>query len=329
MRKWTMVASSSLMLAACSGGSSGGSNVQVVAAAPAATPTPTPTPAPTPTPTPTPALTSSSYQRYADLSGDRTFQTACASLLLGTGLPTPRPALSFGEALTLGYTAATGDWVIGGDEGNVSFAASEAVSVPAGQKSYQRIAGGVTQSFTITDPVVTGTTFDYTRSFALRAERMAGPTLYSCAFGVPALAADVPTAAVGYDKVSVSGTAYVVDQGGTVQTYVLSGSTGTVAYDPATNAMVVKVRLLGNLQTANGVAAAITELGTFSGNGAVEAARARFAGQLDSSDRISLFSSFSGAFFGNSETGAAFEVLATDTDAGTRVAAVGTVAASR
>ena len=162
-----------------------------------------------------------------------------------------------------------------------------------------------------------------------RRHQAAGTTLYSCVFGVPANAVDVPTATITYPKVAVNGTAYVADQSGAVQSYTLTASTATVSFDPAANALVVKVRLLGNLQTSGGTAAATTDLGTFSGNGVVNAGRSKFSGQLDSSDRVSLFSSLSGWFFGTSETGVAFELLAADPGSGNRVSAVGTVVAGR
>ena len=247
--------------------------------------------------------------------------------MLGAGLPSPQPALPFGEALTLGRTAATGGWAIGGDGVALSFAASDMVSAPAGQTGYVRVVAGSTQSFTISAPVAAGTTLDFTRTAALRTDKPTGTSLYSCVFGVPALAADVPATATSYGKVTVTGTAYVIDASGTVQSYALTGSTGSFGYDPATGALAMTVHLLGNLQTAGSVAAVSTDLGTFTGSGAI--AGAAFSGQLDSGDRVSLFSSFSGAFFGGTEAGSSFEVLATNPGSGTRVAAVGTLAAAR
>jgi hypothetical protein len=334
MRKWLTIAGGGLMVAACGGGGGGSDNVTVVPGTPTPTPTPTATPTPAPTPTPTPTATptptpTSSYPRFAELTGNRTFQTACASLLLGGSPPNPQPVLSFGEGPTLDYASSTGGWAINGDGVALSFASGDAVTAATGQRSYERSVGGSAQRFTITDTVA-GITPDFVRSFALRTDRSAGSTLYSCVFGVPAAAADVPSAATSYTRVGVNGTAYVADQGGgTVQTYVLTASTGTVRFDPAANALVVTVRLLGNLQTAGGVASATTDLGTFTGSGAVDAARGRFYGQIDSADRISLFSSLGGWFFGGSEAGAAFEILALNPNTGNRVSAVGTVVAAR
>jgi hypothetical protein len=334
MRKWLTIAGGGLMVAACGGGGGGSDAVSVVPGTttptptPTATPTPTPTATPTPTPTATPTPTpTSSYPRYADLTGSRTFQTACASLLLGGTPPTPQPAMPFGDGLTLDY-GSTGSWAINGDGVALSFAASSAVTAPAGQRRYETTVGGSVQQFTITDPVAAGSTLDFVRSFALRTDRSAGSTLYSCVFGVPTTLADRPTAAVSYTKVAVNGTAYVAGASGT-QTYVLTASTGTARYDATTNALVVQVHLLGYLQAGGSTATTTTDLGTFTGNGVVDATNGKFSGQLDSSDRVSLFSSFGGWFFGGTEAGAAFEVLAADPGTGTRASVVGTVVAAR
>lgn len=333
MRKWLTIAGGSLMVAACGGGGGGSGSVAVVSGTPTPAPTPTPTAAPTPTPTaaptPTPSPTpTSSYPRFATLTGDRTFQTACASLLAGAP-PMPQPVFSFGESPTLDSVAATSGWAINGDGVALSFAGTDAVTAAAGQRSYERTVSGSVQRFTITDPAIAGTTLDYVRSFALRTDRSAGSTLYSCVFGVPSIAADVPTTAIAYPKVGVNGTAYVTDQNGIVQTYTLTSSTGTVSFDPTAGALVVKVQLLGNLQSAGGTATTTVSLGTFTGNGVLNAARSKFYGQLDSADRVSLFSSFGGWFFGGTETGSAFEVYALDPATGNRVSAVGTVVAAR
>lgn len=318
------------MVAGCGGGGSGGSStVPVVSGAPTPTPSPAPSPTPTPTPTPTPAPTpTASYSRYVDLTGNRSFQSACASVLFNANPPTPQPAVGFGEGLALDY-ATSGGWTINGDGVALSFAATDSVTAPAGQRNYERSVGGSTQRFTITDPTVSGTVLDYARSFSLRTDRSAGSTLYSCVFGVPTTLVDRPVVAVAYSKVAINGTAYVPDQSGAVQTYSIAASTGTVSYDATANALVVSLKLVGNLQTSSGTSAATTDLGTFTGSGAVDTARGKFSGQLDSTNRINLFSSFSGWFFGSSETASAFEVLAADPTTGTRMSVVGTVAAAR
>ena len=228
----------------------------------------------------------------------------------------------------LGYTAASGGWSVSGDDVSQTFAGNEAVTAPAGQKAYQHTTAGVSQQLVIAEPGASGTTLSYARNLTVRATRSAGTTLYSCAFGVPSVPADVPSITVGYGKVGVTGTAYMTDANGVVQTYVLSASTGTARYDASTRTMSVQVHLLGYLQTGTTLAATATDLGTYSGTAPVDAAKVRFDGSLDGSDHVSLFSSFAGAFFGGIEAGAAFEILATDTRSGNRIAAVGNLAAA-
>lgn len=331
MRKMLWTAGSALALSACGGSGGGSGSAATATIAPAPTPTPTPTTAatstgtPSPTPSPT-ATTASVYPRYSTPTADRTFDTACASLMLGGALPTPQPAASFGEALALGYSAAASGWNVSGDGVSLSFSASDAVAAPTGQKIYERAVAGATQRLTLTDPATSGTIAGYTRALTVRADRTNGPALYACVFGVPSLAADIPAAAVSYGRIAVTGTAYASDAGGTIRSYVLSADAGTLSYDPATKLVTVRMHLLGNLQTGSVVAAAGTDLGTYTGVTTLDTARVRFAGSLDGVDRVSLFSSFGGALFGGVEAGYAFEILAADTNTGSRVAVVGTLA---
>ncbi len=334
MRKWLVIAGSSLLVTAC-GGESGGSDAVTVVPGSSTAPVPVPAASPTPTPTtptpviPTPTPTPSSYSRFVDLAGNRTFQTACASLILNSSPPTPQPATPFGDGLTLDHTDSAGGWTISGEGIALSFGTGDAVATSPGQRSFERAVAGSVQRFTVTDPVAAGVALEYARSFTLRADRSAGASIYSCVFGVPTRLADRPTAPLSYGKVGVNGTAYVADGNGAMRTYTLSASTGTVGYDAASNAVVVRMRLIGNLQTAAGTASAVTDLGTFSGNGAVNASRGQFSGQLDGTDRVSLFSSFGGWFFGDTEAASAFEILAADPGSGDRMSVVGTVVAVR
>ncbi len=323
MRKWLLITGSSLAVAACGGG--GTSSAPVASATPAAAPTPTPAPTPAPTPTPTPAP---GYPRYVDLTGNRTFQTACASVLLGTALPSPQPAVGLGDGLVLD-SGTTGTWAVSGDGVALSYAASDSVAAPSGQRIYEKNVGGSIQRLTFTDPTASGTVSDYTRRFSLRTDRSSGSTLYSCVFGVPTTLADRPTAAVTYGKVAIDGTAYLLDPSGAVQAYSISASTGTVSYDATANALVISIKLVGNLQTSGGTSATAVDLGTFTGSGAVDSSLGKLSGQLDSVDRISLFSSFGGWFFGSTEAASAFEILAADPTSGARISVVGTVAAAR
>jgi hypothetical protein len=238
----------------------------------------------------------------------------------------PQPVLSFGEGPTLDY-ASSGSWTITGDGVALSFGVGDSITAASGQRDYERTVGGSVQRFTITDTIA-GFTPDFVRSFTLRADRSTGQMLYSCVFGVPAAVVDGPTTTVSYARVGINGTAYVAQNGG-VQTYVLTASTGAARFDPTTRALVVTMHLVGNLRMAGGTSTATTDLGTFTGSGAIDATRGRFYGQLDSNDRVSQFSSFGGWFFGGTEAGAAFEILAADPATGSRVSIVGSLVAAR
>ncbi|WP_083836050.1 hypothetical protein [Sphingomonas elodea] len=315
------------MLAACGGGgSSAGGSVTTPVTQP--TPTPTPTPAPSPTPTAT-------YKTYDQLTGDQSYKTACAGLILSASPPTPIPASAFGDGLGFSYAAATSSHVITGNGLNLAFLpADRDPKAPAGVVAYAKPLNGSTELMSIARPAPGGTGFDYGRSFSLttRNTPSGSQTQYLCVFGVPTQAADLPTSGTqSYTRIVVGGTAFTSSTGGTTRSYTLGKSRATLSADFAGRSVVLSIQLVGVQSATVDPSATEVDLGTYTATVPLDVPQNRFTGSLVSSDRSSLFSLLGGAFFGpqGSETMTAFEIVAVDTKSGDRITALGGVAAAR
>lgn len=316
-----------LALAGCGGGGGGGGSVAVVSTAP------TPAPSAAPITTPPPALV---YLRYAELTGDQTFATACAALQFENSSPAPVAATNFGDGLTLSYAAGARAYTVTGDFlPTLTFGPADVdASAPAPTLAWSRVVDGFTTRLTLGTPTPGGTALDYARGLVVRAARP-GSTIarqYQCVFGVPTLASDLPTSAISYARAAVNGTATVVDGSFAIRTYAISSSTVTASFDPVARRLTATIQLSGVLQTANGTSGGPVDLGTYSVNAPLDAGgrTSYYAATLPSADRNSQYSSLGGWFFGPKarEAGASFEIYATDA-AGARISVLGNLIASQ
>lgn len=326
MGRWGLAAVAALAVAGCGGGGgSGGSSVPVVAGS-----TPAPTPSPTATATPGPT-----YSTYAQLAGNQTFQSACASLNLSGGSPPPpNPATGFGDGLLLNYTAASDSYAITNDGLNLSFGPADVdPAAPVGVRSYVRTEpSGFRQRFTIGTPAPGGVGADYVRGLFLTTQRFGATLQYQCVFGVPTLLTDRPTeSSVSFARFNVGGSAYVTPASGAQQVYSLANSVVTLNVNLTTGEVRTTLRLIGNLAGPGGLSPTTTELGTFTGTAGFDATRQSYYGQLTSTDRQSQFSYFGGWFFGpqGREAGFAMEILAADPATNARMSVLVNVTAAR
>lgn len=314
-----------LAVAGCGGGGSGGGTSAPVVSA-------SPSPAPSPTATATPVA----YSKFADLTGDQNFSTACAALQFENSSPTPVAATEFGDGLALVYAAGPQTWTVAGDFlPTLTFGPADVdATAPAPTRAYAKVVDGFTTRLTIGVPTPGGTALDYARGLALRAVRP-GSTFarqYQCVFGVPTLATDLPTASVTYARAGVNGSATLVDAQFAIKTYAIAGSTVAVTFDPVAKRVTGTIRLSGILQTANGPSGNAVDLGTYAITAPLSATgrTSFYASTLPSTDRNSQYSSLGGWFFGPQarELGASFEIYSTDATGG-RLSVLGNLIASQ
>ncbi len=310
-----------LALAACGGEDSG-------------TPPPTgggtPTPSPTPSPSPTPT-----YQTFAQLTGDRTFSKACAGYRSGSAL-TPISASEFGEGisqgrgLALGFTAATNTWNITGPGFTTSFGPTDlAATQPADTIFYSRTTNGLPERFAIVSRPFGTQPAEYVRGSSVTYPTGSSVDDYFCVFGVPTLATDpLPTGTVTYTQFNVGGRAIrATAAGGAI--FDLRDSTVTLSANPATLQVTTQITLAGR-ELVNGTpSATLTQFGTFTSTGAVNA-RPSYAGTLTSPGQTVVDANFAGWFFGpqGREAGYAFNIVV-DLQGGGRLTSAGAVTARR
>lgn len=264
-----------LALAGCGAGNSGGL---------ASTPTPTPPPA--------------SYTKIADMSGDRTFQTAGVRFVQTSSNSVTFPnTLPLGNAVKVAYTAANDAYTLTATDGStVSFEPTNVTASPAPNVlRWDRTAGPVHDTFTLTVPSVDGIALSYTIVGSWLHSDGTAPlqTLNRLAVGgAPTLAGDMPRTGIAAYSAALTG--FAVRPG--LAPFILgNSSTATFSADFASNTVATSLVLAGT-PAPNGTS--VTTFGTFNGTGTISTTGPGFSGTLDSPDVSGATGGFAGAFFG-------------------------------
>ena len=304
------------MLSACGGGGSSPPDTSATA-----------------TPTPTPGA---NYSTYASLSGNQTFQTACAAGTLRIPDANVYGSTAFGHGYKIRYDASADSYAISGEQGvSVSFGPADAdPSPPAGSsKAYRRtLSSGLREQFIIGNGRLPSGTAEYVRSTYLATVSGGGEPLTAyCVLGVPTLLSDSPAAGLyTYGNFALSGFALEETGTGGVSTYQITDSVVTLQANTQNGTVDTSIRLIGR-RIENGTPASTpTELGTYAGQADLDGEQTSFGNRLTSSNRNSLFSAYGGWFFGpqGREVGLAFNIVA-ENGAGGRLYTIGTVIGRR
>ena len=329
----TILMAGCLLLAGC--GSGGGSSTNSAATPLGSggslpTPSPMPSPAPTPVPAPTPAP---SYLKYSELTGNQILQTACASVPLApTGSTLLFQAQGFGSGPPLNYTSSTQSYLINEYGFNSTFGPSDIDPAAPGPNYYRKTVGTTTETFSIIQSTSGGTAFDYVRHYSLTG--LVGTQLQRnyCVFGVPTVATDVPTGTnLTFSKVVISGIAYIKRPSGAIESYSLSGSTATLAFNMTNGNVLSNLALSGTRLIAGSTA--VVPFGNFRTIQAfdIEPAQSKFAGRMEGTDRVATNSYYGGSFFGpqGAEAAYAFGLTTSDPATSAQIVVIGTVRATR
>lgn len=323
MARGILALSGALILAACSSGggsTSGGGGGTVV------TPTPTPTPAPSPTPTPV-----ASYTKFADLTGDQNFTSACSAINIGSP-PTLFPATIPDNGLTFAYAAGPQTWSIGGDGLALTFTPAEReTGLPSSVVGYAKV-GPPTERLRLSLTGTVSTPAEYMRLASVTA-RVPGGSLrnYACIIGVRTRVTDVPPGTLfTFPGARLNGFLYRGPSGGGATTQLNpSASTVSIEVNLSTGTVTTTIHLIGSaLPSGSGPD---VDLGTLVGAADIDPATGGYYGTTWTSPDMSvLFAQFGGGFFGpqGRETGYAITLLADRPD-GTRIFLSGSVAGVR
>lgn len=300
------LASAALALVACGGGDSG-STPPPTGGGGGGTPTPSPSPSPSPTPT---------YLTFAQLTGARSFLTACAGNtggqiipIQGLGDSTPPPAgggTSF--RLSLSTDGAESYRVRGqtlnAENFDIQFVPGDidANSPFVNLTDYVRPDGsGFNNRFLLANKPVQGITREYVRNFVFVVRpRASDPSVtYYCTYGVPTLLTDpLPTSTITYSSFTVVGNAFTIVQGQPTS-FDLGESVVTLSANPATFQVSTQITFVGRQILGAGVLSDTrTQLGTASGTATLEANTQNFGGLLEGNFVRVGESAFGGWFFG-------------------------------
>ena len=205
--------------------------------------TPTPTPSPTPTPAPTPAPTPVSYTRFSDLTGNRTFNTACDAVApQGMGTPGQYGSADFLTSQLISYAAANETWTIKppGSSFQREFGLGERGSSTAQLTQWKRPSprsGNSDQRFDLYAASPSNVpVLDYSRAAQFALQDDSGfPVFGMCVFGVPTNNTDVPkTSTVVWGQLLVGGIVFDQRSGGGTDVSVITGGSGNLSGNVAT-----------------------------------------------------------------------------------------------
>ncbi|WP_271438896.1 hypothetical protein [Pontixanthobacter luteolus] len=244
--------------------------------------------------TPTPTI---SYTKFAELTGDRSFNTAC-TLIVRSGASTSAPAAtSFGDGLTYIFDESADTYSITASNLNLTFAPADLASEDAQGFRYEKANanGGQPDTFIVFNPGITVQPTDYARvSRVITAAANGSQEDYRCVFGVPTELEDsLPAGTVSYSQYFTTGTAFLEEVGGNLRAFNLRSTELSFAANPSNGAVDFTLTVKG---TESGTAT-VSELATFSGSTSIDGTNQSFDGLLADGNNVAT-GSFGGWFFG-------------------------------
>lgn len=239
---------------------------------------------------PTPPI----YTKIADMSGDRTFQTAGIQYTVGLNVNGTNPqTLAFGNGPQVRYTASDDSYTVTDTSGNSStFNFTNLVTnpaPPAGVVQYRKTTGTTVEQFSLSVPSVNGVPLSYTVLGSwLRADTTTTIGTAKLGFGgAPTQSSDVPRTGNANYSTGIGG---ALTQNGT--TFSLNAnSTATFSANFAANSVTTSMTLAGLPPVLAG--SSVAQFGTYTGSGTISGNG--ISGTLSGG---SMSGAFSGSFFG-------------------------------
>jgi len=236
------------------------------------------------------------YTKLADLTGNRTFQSAGIHWTFSPGQLSGLSVQKYGAGVTIAYNASSDSFTLTAPDG-VTDTFSSATSTPPpgfvpppdGVVLYNN-AGGI---FVVPkQPLVNGVALSYTALGGWVHIQNNVPSVYAAVSGVPTIASDMPRGGTANYQTSIVGAVYT----GQPNSYGLtSDSSATFSANFGAGTVATTLHLVGAQNNLLPV-----DFGSYTGSGTIASGSPGFSGALASTVPNSIMPSgeFSGAFFG-------------------------------
>jgi hypothetical protein len=260
------------------------------------------------------------YTKLADLTGNRTFQSAGAHLTIANGQFTDHSIQKYGAGVTIAYNASSDSYTLTAPDGATDTFSGSSSPPPGYTPAPNQIAlsnsTGAGGTFVLTVPSVNGIALSYT---AQGSWNHFGNNVLSAYFGVsgvPTIAGDMPRNGTATYQTSVAGLAVRTDGAYNLDTT----SSGTFSADFGAGTVATTLHLAGVPSSATPFlpgpgAQPSADFGSYTGTGTIASGSPGFSGTLASTGSSSVVANgeFAGAFFGPQakEMGYGFYVAST------------------
>ena len=284
----------------------------------------------------TPSPPAISYTKFADLTGNQTFDSACSGVQLGSSQGASG-ATGFTQGLGFAYTASTDTWSITPAAGQfrndvtLSFGPSDLVEeASTGTALYRRRnADGRTERFGYFTPPSLDPVPAYVRDVSVGAPLADGSAGISyCVFGVPTSLEDkIPDVVensgfISYASDAVRGDVFVLTQDGQFEQYSLEKTVIDFRADPRDGSIKIRLYLNGQRYFDGGVLSdEVVSFGTVFGETSIDGSEQNYSGgsSTDQDDGGFIGFDFGGWFFGpqGAENGFVFDIMQNRNDGAT------------
>ena len=242
------------------------------------------------------------YTKLADLTGNRTFQSAGVGYKISNGTLPEYSTQKFGAGVAIAYTASTDSYTLTAPDGATDTFSSSTNVPPPGFKSAPNVltlfnsAGG---SFSLSTPTLNGVAMSYLAMGTWDHIQNGAESYYLGVSGVPTIASDMPRNGTATYQTAVHG---VQIQAGAIYD-LSSASTATFSADFGAGTIATTLHLAGARYDPVAMTTGTeppTDWGSYTGNGTIASGSPGFSGTLTStpSSTVTASGQFAGAFFG-------------------------------
>jgi hypothetical protein len=235
------------------------------------------------------------YTKLADLSGDRSFQSAGVHFTFGSGQLSGQSIQRFGAGVRIDYNAANDSYTLTAPDGATDTFSSSTSVAPVGYTPPANVTvlfNNTGSHFAIPTLSGSGVTFSYLQLGDWDHIRGGIESIYLTVSGVPTIARDMPRSGTATYRTGIAGTVF---QGALPSYSTTTGSSSAFSADFGAGTVSTTIHLVAAQPNASAV-----DFGSYSGNGRIASGGPGFAGALTPApgNAFAATGEYSGAFFG-------------------------------